>query len=457
MPEPVNYPGSAVYNGQIWIMGGGQPFLNAGEEQIEAVQAVNNTQIYNPRWDTWHSGPAMNTPRSFQAAAVAHGQIVSVGGYNSGNSAVVESILQQPLKILIVYSDSVPPKTLQTQLLAQPGVGGVDLFYARNTTPDLITLTAYDIVVTISNSIFYDPTELGDLLAAYHDYGGVVINFVFSFHTDYKIGGLWESNAYSAFATTSTTLFTDASLGSYTLGHPLMAGIDTLNAHFRLVPALNSGSTLVALWNDGRALLAVKNRAVGVNAYVGNSPLYWSGDYARLVVNAGQWLRSSYTSCLGTVCSKGATVSGALTAADATMTPRLFRNDPASSCDAPQTCSTSDSATFYYDAHWYMNNDSHQQCVTVTLDPQTCTGSPTFLHSAAYTAFNPSSICDNYLADIGASPFGPASYSFVVQPWQTYYVMVGVTNSGVECPGYRLTVKADNCSLKHNFLPVTLR
>src|SRR5205814_4739611 len=44
---------------------------------------------------------------------------------------------------------------------------------------------------------------------------------------------------------------------------------------------------------DDQPLLAYKGRVVGINAYVGDYDPQWAGDYARVIVNAGRWLRVS--------------------------------------------------------------------------------------------------------------------------------------------------------------------
>ena len=54
--------------------------------------------------------------------------------------------------ILIVYADGgVPPNTLRTQLLAQPGVNSVSLFDGGAGTPTLAQLNQYQIVVPYLN------------------------------------------------------------------------------------------------------------------------------------------------------------------------------------------------------------------------------------------------------------------------------------------------------------------
>ena len=82
--------------------------------------------------------------------------------------------------VLIAYSDiEGPPATLQSQILAEPGVTGVDLFDASSSTPTLAQLQPYNIVVAFSNNQYADPVGMGNVLADYADTGGVVVGLNF--------------------------------------------------------------------------------------------------------------------------------------------------------------------------------------------------------------------------------------------------------------------------------------
>ena len=82
--------------------------------------------------------------------------------------------------MLIAYSDlSVQPVTLHDQIAAEPDVLTVDYFDAEVATPTLAQLQQYEIVVATSNSVFFDPVAMGDVLADYADTGGVVVGLNF--------------------------------------------------------------------------------------------------------------------------------------------------------------------------------------------------------------------------------------------------------------------------------------
>jgi len=196
--------------------------------------------------------------------------------------------------ILIVHGDSAnPPNTLRTQLLAESGVTQVDLFDGQNGTPTLAQLLPYQLVVAMSNFPFVDSTTLGNNLADYIDANGIVVGVTFSYQIGWQIQGRWLSGNYTPYTPTSTTAFTDANLGTFNAGHPLMQGVTTLFAHFRDNVPLASGATQVAAWTDDISAVAYKGRAIGINAYIGDYPYggtYWSGQFAHVIANAARWL-----------------------------------------------------------------------------------------------------------------------------------------------------------------------
>ena len=61
--------------------------------------------------------------------------------------------------MLIAYADIAgPPSDIQSQILAEPGVTGVDLFDAFSGTPTLAQLQQYNIVYAFSNNGWNDAT-----------------------------------------------------------------------------------------------------------------------------------------------------------------------------------------------------------------------------------------------------------------------------------------------------------
>ncbi len=210
------------------------------------------------------------------------------------NSPRITNASLTSLQILIAYSDVAAPTTLKNDLLAQPGVGAVDTFSASAGTPTLLQLENYQVVVAFSNTGYLDPITFGDNLADYLDAGGIVVALNFDwFGGSQSLQGRWLSGNYTPFQNPGTTLFSSGTLGTFDSTSPLMASVSSLNSFYRETLTAASGATVVASWNDGAPLIAYIGRAIGISAYVGDSPVNWSGDFALVIVNAGNWLDST--------------------------------------------------------------------------------------------------------------------------------------------------------------------
>jgi len=227
--------------------------------------------------------------------------------------------------VLIVYSDNGLPSQLQSEIQAEPNVVAVDLFDGQVGTPDLPLLQQYEIVVPYSNFPFADPVTLGNNLADYVDGGGIVVQHGFAFEdTTYGIFGRWLTDGYSPYDYSPNLQFADFSLGTFDAGHPLMAGVTSLNSNFQNVVTPNATATEVAQNNLGQSLVAFRpvsggHTTVGVTAYVGTESDQ-SGDWGRVIVNAGNWLRN----CQGATPTPTPTLTPSPTAtatATATATP----------------------------------------------------------------------------------------------------------------------------------------
>jgi hypothetical protein len=177
----------------------------------------------------------------------------------------------------------------QNDLLAEPGIAAVDLFDAFSGTPTVAQLQGYDIVVSFSNNDYNDATAIGNNLATYQAGGGIVVAFNFNwFGPPFGIQGTWLT-ADSPYNSPAPTRFSTDTLGTCTFA-PLCAGVTNLSAFFRQTLTLTGGASQAATWSDGASLIAYKGRAVGVNAYVGENPHMWSGQFAKVVANAGRFL-----------------------------------------------------------------------------------------------------------------------------------------------------------------------
>jgi N-acetylneuraminic acid mutarotase/subtilisin-like proprotein convertase family protein len=305
VPIPVTGPGSAVFGGKLYLFGGG-------------FTPTAVTQIYDPATSSWSTGPNLIVPRlRFYAAAVGNSSIVAPGGdspfqiptnYNEqltgGHCGPTPTPTATPgacqFRVLIIYAEfNEPPTQLQSEILAEPNVAAVDFFDATGGTPTLVQLQQYDIVVAWSNFEFLEPDTLGNNLADYVDGGGIVVQAGFSFYgpgEPFGINGRWLSDGYNPYDYStnfiSCTLF---ALGTFDAGHPLMAGVTTLYSTFANIVSPAAGATEVAQMDNGNSLVAFRpvtggHTTVGVTAYVGTDAAQ-SGDWGKVIVNAGNWLR----------------------------------------------------------------------------------------------------------------------------------------------------------------------
>jgi hypothetical protein len=196
--------------------------------------------------------------------------------------------------ILIIYADTGgAPTQLQTALLAQPGVTSVVLFDGNAATPTLAQLTPYETVVPFSNDVFSNDAALGDVLADYVDAGGVVVQFGFAHYGPsqaYGINGRWLTGNYNPYTySTALVLAVPFTLGAFNAADPMMAGVTALASNFQNVVTLAPGAVQAAAASNGNSLAA--HRLVGVRttyavtAYIGSAAA-WSGDFARVIVNA---------------------------------------------------------------------------------------------------------------------------------------------------------------------------
>src|SRR5213078_156871 len=288
IPTPVTGPGCAVFDDgtgpKLYVFGGAAPF----------PVTTTITQIYDPATDSWSAGPNMVVARLwFYGGPLDPSSILAPGGDNSpgipinddeilaaggcGTPTPTPTPTGTPggcqFNVLIVSSDlGVQPVTLHDQIAAEPDVVAVDYFDAQNATPTLAQLQPYNIVVSFSNSPYFDPVGMGNVLADYADAGGTVVAFDFDwFGPPFGLDGRWITDGYTPFVAGGPTNFTNSCLGMYDNPHPLMQGIDpgSLCAFFRHTLALTAGAVSVAEYQDNEHLCAYNvhngHTGVGIN------------------------------------------------------------------------------------------------------------------------------------------------------------------------------------------------
>jgi hypothetical protein len=200
------------------------------------------------------------------------------------------------LKVLILEPQcdpTVAAETLRGEILTQPGVASVDFFDAEDTAPTDAQLSPYDVVLAMSACAWFDPAATGNSLADFEDQGGAVVaaTFDWSVSYTYPLAGRWITSGYSPYEVDGTDKFTAATLGTHLASNPLLSGVSSLSAVYRNELSVAPGAREIAKWSDGLSAVAVKGDAVGINAYLGDAMGQdFSGDFARLIVNAGNVL-----------------------------------------------------------------------------------------------------------------------------------------------------------------------
>ncbi len=165
------------------------------------------------------------------------------------------------------------PPDVASSLMATGRFAVIDVYPVgtenpRSPNPSLATLQAYDSVMVYNNFPYNDRENLGDVLHAYVDGGGVVVEMVFSTSTFGPLGGAWAANNDSVLEAASYDYAVVDTLGAVAQPlHPIMTGVSSLKGGARGQGALSPGSDLVASWANGYVLAATRN--VGAGTVVG--------------------------------------------------------------------------------------------------------------------------------------------------------------------------------------------
>ena len=161
-------------------------------------------------------------------------------------------------------------------------------------------------------------------------------------------------------------------------------------------------------------------------------------DFALTVISAGGSQVLPFR--LPTCTAPAATVSGSIAAGDSAWTgSRLFRDGVASVCATPKSCpgTSAPGLTRRYDKYSFTNSGGVSACVNVNLT----SGCSTNIFGATYLGgFNPANVCQNYLADAGASSVATARWAFKVPPGQAFDLVVHEVNPNTGCANYAATV-----------------
>lgn len=147
----------------------------------------------------------------------------------------------------------------------------------------LDTLIQYGSVIVTNNGEWNDAVHLGNVLADYVDAGGSVIVTVPTFYPGFGISGRFYDEGY--FPVNEAENIADDELGWFNAAHPVMSGINSLEAYTTLNDAtLTAGAEDIAEFTSGGILVGTKGNVAALSIFIGD-PGYWSGDVPTLFHN----------------------------------------------------------------------------------------------------------------------------------------------------------------------------
>ena len=87
MPSPNNVPGTAVFSGQLWVYGGGNPFDSPLADALpDAPDTTSACVAYDPDVDSWSTCPSLLQQRSFPGGTAVRNMPAALGGYTGANT-----------------------------------------------------------------------------------------------------------------------------------------------------------------------------------------------------------------------------------------------------------------------------------------------------------------------------------------------------------------------------------
>lgn len=229
---------------------------------------------------------------------------------------------------------------------------------------------------------------------------------------------------------TATVTVDPLPLAQITSTGAINGGANCQNSDMVLSGASSTGSGLTYAW--GRSLFTNPFTPVGTAQTL---PIEIGGNYLLTVTNSYGCIDTAMTSAH----IADYVFNGNLATGDATQTGRLNRFAVVSTCGAPKACPGTFTTTGsrLYDAYTVTNPYNTPVCATIGITSFCGTS----IFSVAYLgAYNPTSLCTNYLADPGSSFVATGFYEATIPANATITVIVHEVNTGTGCAGYRLSV-----------------
>ena len=180
-----------------------------------------------------------------------------------------------------------------TSSLLALGINSVTEVDMETSLPTVDDLLEYDALLFAFNTFFTSPTApVGDVLADYIDAGGKLIMTVPVFITGFTgtpiEGRLLDDGYYPVIPGPGP--LGSANLGTYNDAHPIMDGVSDCSGNLRADCGVDPDAELVASYDDGAPLVAVKAKVIAINGFFGAAG-YWTGDMDLIVYNALNFLQ----------------------------------------------------------------------------------------------------------------------------------------------------------------------
>lgn len=198
---------------------------------------------------------------------------------------------------------------VQSRLQATGLFSSVQVFDAAAGTPTLTFLQTFDVVFVFTDNGAQDTAAFGNVLGAYINGGGGVVNATFD-NASVKVGGLFNTAAYRVLVPLSQIQGTVRTLGTILLpSHPMIAGVTSFNngtaSYMSTSVTLTTGAYRVANYDNGNPLICAKEnvgtmnmRRADLNFYPPSKGIrsdFWdtASDGDLLMANALRWVCES--------------------------------------------------------------------------------------------------------------------------------------------------------------------
>ncbi len=169
----------------------------------------------------------------------------------------------------------------------------IGVYNTNQVNPTLSQLQQYDTALVWAATSQFDAVALGNTLADYVDGGGNVV-MMMNFGL-FAPGGRWATGGYDPLISTGYTLSGQSIDPTFNPANPLLAGVTTLNAEYKMIGTARDGAVVHASFLAGSASVtpllvettAFNGRVRNLNFYAAE-PLFpnTNGDIDRLIYNA---------------------------------------------------------------------------------------------------------------------------------------------------------------------------